>query len=130
MINIGFLGAGDIAAVHAEAITAVDGGRLAVVADIVPERARKLAREHEAVAAADLESLLSFPGLDVLYILTPPQFHAAQIIKAATAGVAIMCEKPLTLTLAEADEAIQACEQAAVPLMGEGKEVDLRRFNY
>lgn len=117
MINIGFLGAGDIAAVHAKAITAVDGGRLAVVADIVPERARKLAREHEAIAVADLESLLSFPGLDVLYILTPPQFHAAQLIKAATAGIPVMCEKPLTLTLAEADEVLYACKQAAVPLM-------------
>ena len=117
MINIGFLGAGDIAAVHAEALTAVDGGRLAVVADVIPERARKLAQEHEAAHAADLESLLSFPGLDVLYILTPPQFHAGQITAAALAGIPIMCEKPLTVTLAEADEALIACKHAAVPLM-------------
>ena len=59
MINIGFLGAGDIAAVHAEAVAAVEGGRLTAIADVVPERARMLARQHEAVAVADLESLLS-----------------------------------------------------------------------
>lgn len=117
MINIGFLGAGDIAAVHAKAVAAVEGGRLVAIADVVPERAEKLARQNEAVAVADLESLLSFPELDVLYILTPPQFHAAQIGAAAAAGIPVMCEKPLTVTLAEADEALTACEQASVPLM-------------
>jgi UDP-N-acetyl-2-amino-2-deoxyglucuronate dehydrogenase len=87
MINIGFLGAGDIAAFHAEAVAAAEGGRLAAIADVVPERAAMLARQHEAAALSDLESLLSFPGLDVLYILTPPQFHAAQITAAAGAGI-------------------------------------------
>ena len=117
MINIGFLGAGDIAATHAEAVGAAEGGRLVAIADVVPERAAMLAKQHDAAAVADLESLLSFPGLDVLYILTPPQFHAEQIMSTAAAGIPIMCEKPLTVTLAEADEALFACEQADVPLM-------------
>lgn len=117
MINIGFLGAGDIASVHAQAIAEVDGGRLVAVADVMPERSRELAGQHGAVALIDLESLLSFPGLDVIYILTPPQAHASQILAAAAAGIPVMCEKPLTVTLQEADEVLMACEEAAVPLM-------------
>jgi predicted dehydrogenase len=117
MINIGFLGAGDIAGLHAEALSAVKGGRLAAVADVIPERASELAGQYKAVAVSDLEGLLLFPGLDVVYILTPPEFHAQQIKTAASAGIPVMCEKPLTVTLEEADDAIGACKLASVPLM-------------
>lgn len=117
MINVGFLGAGDIAEVHAAAVTAVPGARLAVVADVIPERAQNLAGEFGATAVAGLDELLSVPGLDVIYVLTPPAGHAAQIAAIAQAGLPIMCEKPLTLTLAEADQAIHAAQEAGVPLM-------------
>ena len=117
MINIGFLGAGDIADQHAEAVTRVEDGRLVAVYDTDPERSAALAGRYGATAVADLEALLAFPGLDVIYILTPPHVHAQQIVAAAAAGIPMMCEKPLTVTLAEADEVIAACELAAVPLM-------------
>lgn len=117
MINIGFVGAGDIAAAHADAVSAVDGGRLVAVTDVIPERANALAIQYGAEVVADLGHLLNFPGLDVLYILTPPKFHAEQIAAAASSGIPIMCEKPLTVTLAEADEALARCKDAGVPLM-------------
>jgi predicted dehydrogenase len=117
MINVGFLGAGDIAAVHAAAIELVNDARLAAIADVIPERARALAGKHGAAVFSDLEALLRYPGLDVLYILTPPEGHAWQITAAAEAGIPIVCEKPLTVTLDEADRAIAACRQAGVPLM-------------
>jgi predicted dehydrogenase len=117
MINIGFLGAGDIAAVHAAALATIDDARLVAVADVNPERSQALANRHDAMVSPDLEALLRLPGLDVLYILTPPEGHARQIIVAAEAGIPIVCEKPLTLTLAEADQAIAACKRAGVPLM-------------
>jgi UDP-N-acetyl-2-amino-2-deoxyglucuronate dehydrogenase len=117
MINIGFLGAGDIAGVHAAAIEAVKDARLAAIVDVIPERARALADKHGAVVFSDLEALLHYPGLDVLYILTPPEGHAWQITATAEAGIPIVCEKPLTVTLDEADQAIAACKRAHVPLM-------------
>lgn len=117
MINIGFLGAGDIAAVHAAAIKTINDARLAAIADVDPERARLLAGKHGAVVFSDLEALLRSPGLDVLYILTPPEGHARQIIAAAAARIPIVCEKPLTVTLDEADQAIAACKRAGLPLM-------------
>ena len=117
MINIGFVGAGSIAGAHAEAVGAVNGCRLVAVTDVMPDRASALAVRHGATAVSDLESLLAFRGLDAVYILTPPQFHAAQIEAAARAGIPIMCEKPLTVSLAEADQAIETCKAAGVPLM-------------
>ena len=81
------------------------------------QKAEKLAQKHAARAVADLGDLLNFPGLDFIYILTPPAVHAQQIIAVARAGIPMLCEKPLTMTLTEADQAISAVESARVPLM-------------
>lgn len=117
MIDVGFLGAGDIAQVHGAALAMVDGARLVAVADLDLDRAYELAGRYGAVAFADLESMLYFARLDVIYLLTPPAGHAEQILEVAAARIPIVCEKPLTLTLDEADQVIAACRQAGVPLM-------------
>jgi len=117
MINVGFLGTGAIAKTHAAAVAKVEGARLAAVYDASPQRAAELAGQYHAVQCDTLEQLLGFPGLDILYILTPPHVHADQITAACEAGIPILCEKPLTLSLAEADRAIQAARQHGVPLM-------------
>lgn len=117
MINIAFIGAGDIAEMHAAAVEAVEGARLIAVTDLQRERAERLASRYGARVLPGVAELLRTPGLDLVYILTPPAAHAGQIAAAAQAGIPIVCEKPLTLTLAEADGAIAAARQADVPLM-------------
>jgi UDP-N-acetyl-2-amino-2-deoxyglucuronate dehydrogenase len=117
MINVGFLGAGEVAGIHGTALASIAGARLAAVADSKPDRARALAGKYGAVSFPDLEAMLSFQGLDVIYILTPPAGHASQILAVAEARLPIVCEKPLTVTLAEADQALDACRLAGVPLM-------------
>jgi myo-inositol 2-dehydrogenase/D-chiro-inositol 1-dehydrogenase len=87
------------------------------VFDTLPDRAGALAGQFNATHCDTLEQLLRFPRLDILYILTPPYVHADQIIAAAEAGIPILCEKPITLTLAEADRAIAATREHGVPLM-------------
>lgn len=117
MINVGFLGAGGIAETHAAAVAEVENARLAAVYDTNLERSAALAGKYSAAACGAQEELLSFPGLDLLYILTPPNVHAEQIIAAAGAGLPILCEKPITLSLADADRAIAAAREHGVPLM-------------
>lgn len=117
MIQVGFLGAGEIARVHGAALATVPGARLAAVADINLDRAKALAGKYGAKAFTDLEAMLASPGLDLIYILTPPEDHARQIQAVAAMGLPVMCEKPLTVTLAEADQALAACRQAGVALM-------------
>lgn len=117
MINVGFIGAGDIASTHAAALAEVPEARLVIVNDMLTEKAERLAHKYDAQVATSLESLLEHPGLDIVYILTPPAVHMQHIIAAAQAGIPILCEKPLTMTLEEADRAIAAVRQAHVPLM-------------
>lgn len=117
MINIGFIGAGDIAGTHAAAIEVLDDARLVAVTDLNFERAKQLAHRYGVTAVGDVDRLLAFPGLDLVYILTPPQGRSQLIATVAQAGLPIFAEKPLALTLAEADEAIISTRQANVPLM-------------
>jgi predicted dehydrogenase len=63
------------------------------------------------------EALLADPDVDVVYISTPHSYHAEWAIKAAEAGKHILCEKPLTLNLQEAEAVVAAAKQHNVFLM-------------
>ncbi len=71
-----------------------------------------------------LDSALAEPSIDAVILCTPHTQHAAQIRAAAAARKHVFCEKPLCLTLADAEAAIAACNQAGV-ILGVGHE---RRF--
>ena len=73
---------------------------------------------------ASAEALLAQPGLEAVILCTPHQQHAAQIVAAAEAGLHVFCEKPLCLTLDDAERAVAAC-QARGLVLGIGHE---RRF--
>jgi myo-inositol 2-dehydrogenase/D-chiro-inositol 1-dehydrogenase len=112
---LGLIGAGKIARVHAANAAALEGVRLAAVADVVPEAARALADEIGA-DALDTESLLARDDVEAVLVTTPPDTHVDVIVAAAEAGKHVFCEKPLAHDLAEARRALEACEGAGVVL--------------
>jgi UDP-N-acetyl-2-amino-2-deoxyglucuronate dehydrogenase len=81
-------------------------GRLVAVADIRPEKARKLAAEWQANAYPDVETLLAAEEPDLVAICTPNYCHAPQAILALESGAHVLCEKPMCLTTAEAEAMI------------------------
>ena len=99
------------------AITRARGARLVAVCSRSPERAEAFAREHGASRSyASYEELLRDPEVRVVYIATPNALHAEQTLQAAQAGKHVLCEKPMALTVAEAEGMVQACRQAGVKL--------------
>ncbi len=95
----------------------VPEARLVAVADVSADRARQAASELEIDKSyGSLEALLECKELDALVIATPDRFHAAGIKLAAAAGKDILCEKPLALTLADADAALAEVSKASVRL--------------
>src|SRR6266487_4364335 len=106
------IGAGFIADIHAESYHRfVPDAELAGVCSRSEEHARAFAQKHGiAHWSTDLEEALAHTGCDVVDICVPNHLHARITIAAATAGKHVIIEKPLCLTLEEADEMIAACK--------------------
>ena len=115
-VRLGLLGAGRIGQTHARSIAAAEGARLVAVADPIEAAAAAVARMTDA-RAVPAEAILGDTGIDGVLIATPTDLHADLIEKAAAAGKAIFCEKPIDLDLSRARESVAAAERRGVPLM-------------
>lgn len=109
-LRFAIAGCGRIAQRHAEHIH--KKAKLVAVCDVVPERADALAAAYGAKAFYSIEELLNERGLfDVLSVCSPNGLHAEHSIKALNAGVHVLCEKPMALTVADCGQMLQAAEK-------------------
>ncbi|NRB16471.1 MAG: inositol 2-dehydrogenase [Rhodobacteraceae bacterium] len=108
MLKVGLLGAGRIAGVHATAITSHPDSQLIAVSDVFAENAEKLAAQY-GVEVRSTEEIIADPSIDAVLIATSTDTHSGLIEAATAAGKAVLCEKPVDLSLQRA----QACQQAA-----------------
>jgi myo-inositol 2-dehydrogenase / D-chiro-inositol 1-dehydrogenase len=117
-VGVGLIGAGWIGTFHGETLARrLPGARLAGVADPAPGAAERLASSLGADrATTDPAELLADPAVEAVLIAAPARFHADLVVAAAEAGKAVFCEKPMALTLADADRAIAATLAAGAPL--------------
>ena len=111
MVKIAIIGAGFCANVHANAYKKIQNVRIAAIVDKVGEKARKLAGEFDAHYYEDIDALLKREDVDGVDICIPINRHAEVAIKAANARKNIFIEKPITLSLKEADEIIEAAKK-------------------
>ena len=65
----------------------------------------------------DFEECLSRENIDAVYIALPNHLHREYAVRAAAAGVHVLCEKPMAVTAAECEEMIAACDRSSVRLM-------------
>ncbi|UOX89302.1 Gfo/Idh/MocA family oxidoreductase [Amycolatopsis sp. FBCC-B4732] len=114
----GLLAAGTIAGHFAAGVQESEHGTLAAVGARDAGRARDFAARFGIPKAyGSYEDLLADPGVDAVYISTPHALHKDWAIAAAEAGKHVLCEKPLTLTAADAEEVIAAARAHDVFLM-------------
>jgi predicted dehydrogenase len=117
-VRVGIVGSRFIADIHAESLRRVPNAEIVAVASPTAEHANAFAGRHGIPRAlSSYEELLNVDEVDVISIALPNDLHAEVVIAAASAGKHVICEKPLCLTLDEADAMIAACEQAGVQLM-------------
>jgi UDP-N-acetyl-2-amino-2-deoxyglucuronate dehydrogenase len=112
--KVGLVGCGRISRNHFEALRKIDGLRLTAVCDIVPERARAAAEQEGVQPFTAYEELLQHADCDVVSVCTPSGLHPAQGAMAARAGKHVITEKPMAITLGQADELVRACDEAGV----------------
>jgi UDP-N-acetylglucosamine 3-dehydrogenase len=118
MLRVGLVGAGMIATAHASAYENLqDQVQVVAVADVMPERAKAMGQRFNAEVFPDGETLIEQAEVDVIDVCTPTFLHAKHTIQACRAKRHVLCEKPMALSLAEADAMIQAAEDNGVTLM-------------
>jgi phthalate 4,5-cis-dihydrodiol dehydrogenase len=117
ILRIGALGLGRAFTVMAP--TFARDPRVKVVAGVDPRAEARFRFETDFGAKAfdSAEKLFSEPEVDVVYIATPHQFHAANAIAAAKRGKHVLVEKPMALTLEECRAMIAAAREAGVQLI-------------
>jgi myo-inositol 2-dehydrogenase / D-chiro-inositol 1-dehydrogenase len=124
MLRVGLLGAGRIADVHAIAISAHPASKLVAVSDFLPENAQRLATKFGCEVRSN-DEIIADPNIDAVLIATPTDTHSDLMEAATAAGKAVLCEKPVDLSLTRA----RAC---AVATAGNGQPIMLgfnRRFD-
>jgi myo-inositol 2-dehydrogenase/D-chiro-inositol 1-dehydrogenase len=117
MQRFALLGAGFIGSVHAANLAAHPDVDFRFVFDVDQDRAKALAVKHGARAAADLEEVFASAAIDAVFIASSTDTHAAHLRRAAKAGVAVLCEKPIDLDLGQARETAAFAAKHAVPVM-------------
>lgn len=117
-VRVGLIGGGRMGSFHGETVAQrIPGATLIAVADPVPGAAEKLAAKLGAQKSyTDPQAMLNDPDIDAVVIASPARTHAELVVAAAKAGKGVFCEKPMAVTLEEADKAINAAEEAGVTL--------------
>lgn len=116
-LGVALMGTGRMAHVYGPKIGAHPGLRLEVVYNPRLSSAEKAAAQYGGRPIAELDSVLSDPGVDAVVIATPTDTHLDYIEHATAAGKPIYCEKPLDQTLDRVDRAMKALSKNPVPFM-------------
>lgn len=114
MVRVGVIGCGAIFPTHAEALKKIEGGALAAVYDIHPDRAQIASERFGVPSCPSLAEL--FDQVDAVDVCVPSGLHAKLGIQAATAGKHVIVEKPIDVNLASATALVDACRKADVKL--------------
>ena len=114
--KFGVVGAGVIGDFHCRAINDAAKGELDAICDIDINRAKALADKYGGKAFGSYQEMLADRRIDIMTVGTPSGLHAEPAIEAAKAGVHVLCEKPIDITLERIDAMLSAHDKAGTKL--------------
>ena len=119
MVKLGMIGCGGIANLHARVVAReVRGMRVAAASDINETALAAFGKEHAVDALyTDYRAMLRKADVDAVCVALPTGLHRRAAVAAAKAGKHVFCEKPMAMSLRDADAIIEACAKAGVKLM-------------
>ncbi|MCG7508154.1 Gfo/Idh/MocA family protein [Mesorhizobium retamae] len=112
-MNFAIVGCGRIAKRHTEllGLGQIENARLVAVCDTNGEKAAAVASRFGVIPFTDYRTMMTSEPIDVVVVLSESGLHARHVIDLASFGKHIIVEKPMALTVADADQMIAACEQ-------------------
>lgn len=115
-LKTALFGTGFMGKTHAEAVRRLGHVEIAAIAGSSDSRAADFARLIGVdFSTGDYKKVLADPTIDAVHILTPNAMHHPMAKDALLAGKAVVCEKPLTMTVAEAEELVALAKQTGLP---------------
>jgi len=108
-IRAAVIGAGHLGKIHARIYSEIPDVSLTAIVDVRRDRAEELAVKYNAIALDKFEDLPD--SIDVVSVTTPATAHASVAVPLLTKGVSVLVEKPIALTVSEADSMIAAAEK-------------------
>jgi len=115
-VRFGLIGCGRVAPRHAQSLIQLSDTQLVAVADIREDRARRFSAEYGAQAYTDYDNMLARPDIDAVTVCVPSGLHAQVAIDVLHAGKHVLVEKPIALSLADADRMIATAREAGLTL--------------
>src|SRR5919201_6642883 len=113
-IRLAIVGCGNISQLNAPGYLQHPRCEVVALCDAEPERAKRRAREWGIAPRvySDFAQVLDDRAVDALELLTPTWLHAEQIVAALDAGKHVSCQKPIAISVAEADRVAAAVAKA------------------
>lgn len=116
-MGVALVGCGFMGGVHLNAWTMIPEAKIVAVVDVRKNMARPVARKFKAKAYSKLEQAVNEVDIDVVDICTPTYTHKQNVMNAVKARKQVLVEKPLALSLKDADQMIGAARKAGVKFM-------------
>jgi predicted dehydrogenase len=118
-VKVGIVGSGFEADIHAASFQILPGeAEVVAIASPTPGHPEELAKKYGIPRVfRDYRDLLREKDIEMVTLAVPNKLHAQMTLDAARAGKHVVCEKPLCMTLDEADEMIDACKRQGVLLL-------------
>ena len=117
MLRIAVIGAGRIGKIHSGNVARHPRAQLVAVVDPIEAAAKALAQEHGSQWATDAAALVAGKEIDAIVVGSPTNTHIDLIERAAAAGKAVLCEKPIDIDIAKVDRCLENLRKKPVPLM-------------
>ncbi|MDK2902590.1 MAG: UDP-N-acetyl-2-amino-2-deoxyglucuronate dehydrogenase [Clostridiales bacterium] len=115
-MRFAIVGCGVISATHSACIDGIDGAELVAVADIVEEKAQKLAQKYGCDYYVDYHDMLKRDDIDVINVCVPSGLHHVIAIDAMKAGKHVIVEKPMDVTLPAADAMLETAYKTGMKM--------------
>ncbi len=117
-VRVGLIGSQFISEIHARALALVPDAQVIACASPTEDHVKKMSKKYNIPSCfTDYRKMLEMDDLDMVVIGAPNYLHAQMTIDAATAKKHVVCEKPFSMNLMEADAMIEACAKNNVKLM-------------
>lgn len=114
MVRIALIGCGTMGRTHLSGYEKIEAAKVCAVCDLDREKAAKASNNHDAAVYTDFKTMMEEEQFDVLDVCLPTYLHREYAVFGMKAGKHVFCEKPVALTVEDAEEMVRTARECGV----------------